>query len=226
MFGLSTYDHIKDIFPPAWSYAWPRVNHWNSLMHRTMWCDFIRCYKKNWEEARNASYAALEAGRISSKAWSGIIKPTLSVSSETREKHIWQRRREKGEETERKDEMDRKEKKEKGGERRKQQRLTGGVVMRTSLMLAICSVGIFQTEAWLDPQGETEASHCPSFPLFLFPCEEFTDFQMQYSAGGLQKHSKHHTGLSLLFAGVLTVSIFTCISISSYFWASVCGVCI
>lgn len=44
----------------------------------------------------------------------------------------------------------------------------------------------FKIEFWLDPQGKTETSLCLSFLLFLFPCEESSDFQIEYSAAGLK----------------------------------------
>lgn len=59
---------------------------------------------------RNTSRAALEAAH-SSKPPSGIIKPTLSVSSETREKHIWLRRRQKRKYKEEKRERKRRDRK-------------------------------------------------------------------------------------------------------------------
>lgn len=76
---------------------------------------------------------------------------------------------------------DRKREERGGGGKREE----WGVIMSTSLMLATYRVRIFQLKFWLDPQGKTETS-LPILHFFLFPCEEFSDFQIQYSAGGLQ----------------------------------------
>lgn len=128
----------------------------------------------------------------SSKLWSGIIKPTLSVSSKTREKHIWQRRRgEKGDGKEKRDikqERDRKggvhKKKMKAdgkkGEARKgganREDYGGGLIIK--LWYLQCAVlEYFKLEFWLDPLGETETS----LSLSLFRSEEISDFQIKYS---------------------------------------------
>ena len=138
-----------------------------------------------------------ESQRAAQKLWSGNIKPTLSVSSKTREKHIWQRRRgnrgerESGEgkkrgkertrQTDRGEQIKRRKKMEEDGgrgRRRRQQRgvcVWGGGCNEHSFD-AMYMVRIFSTRILTWPSGEVCYLPLPPLPLSLwqiFPISRF-----------------------------------------------------
>lgn len=135
----------------------------------------------------------------------GIIKPTLSVSSRSREKGIWQRRRRKrergsamgGEIKRRKEERTRAEERREERRRRRQTGAEGN--NERALMLAVQRVRIFQT-GFLSgaPGGAGRLKPCCLSSLFSFiPC----DFRHEYSVVRLRL-SYMHVGAMRLYSQI------------------------
>lgn len=146
--------------------------------------DFIQYRTMRREDASNTSAVHLKqwVAAHSSKLWSGIIKPTLSVSSKTREKHIWQKRRENGGRVDRENEED-------GGRwKRRGQRKRGNGGNNEHIFDA-SKVQWWNISNWnsdLTLRGRLKPQSASAL-LFFSPCEEFPDFQNEYSAGALQR---------------------------------------
>lgn len=142
----------------------------------------------------------------SSKLWSGIIKPTLSVSSKTREKHIWQKRRENGGGL-----IERMKKMEADGRGEDRGREEMGVIMITSLMLAKYSGGIFQTKILTWPSGEDWNLSLPPPCSSSLLVRNFQISRMNILLEHFKGNQMHRTDLIFLYAGILALSIFACI---------------